>query len=158
MTIHILERDQSIGRPVEKVFAFFANAENLARITPPWLSFRIVSPTPIHMELGTRITYQIRWRLVRLRWLTEIVEWQSNRCFTDTQIEGPYSLWHHTHTFEPDAGGTLMRDTVRYQLPLGPVGAIAHHFRVRRDLETIFDYRAEQIRRLLEPDKLSPGQ
>ena len=150
MPTHLLEREQWIGRSVEDVFAFFSNAENLARITPPWLTFRILSPTPIAMEIGTRIAYQIRWRFVRMNWISEIVDWQPNRSFVDRQIEGPYALWHHTHSFQRDVAGTLMRDTVRYELPLGPLGNIAHRLKVKSDLESIFDYRAIQIRALLQ--------
>ena len=69
--------------------------------------------------------------------------------FTDVQVRGPYRSWHHTHSFEPHAGGTLVRDTVRYELPLGPLGRIAHAAFVRRDLERIFDFRHEEVARRL---------
>jgi ligand-binding SRPBCC domain-containing protein len=149
MHIYKLERRQFIARPVEEVFAFFADAANLERITPPWLSFRIVSPTPIEMTVGTRIAYQIGWHLLRLNWISEIVEWEPNRSFSDVQVQGPYSYWHHAHSFRPHDGGTIMRDTVHYKLPLGPLGRIAHRLKVRRDLDAIFDYRAAQFERLL---------
>jgi ligand-binding SRPBCC domain-containing protein len=56
-------------------------------------------------------------------------------------------MWHHTHDFEPAPGGdgTLMRDTVRYALPLGPLGELAHRLVVRRDLERIFDFRERAV-------------
>ena len=63
--------------------------------------------------------------------------------FVDQQIHGPYALWHHTHEFEAADGGTLMRDTVRYAIPYGPLGELARRAFVARDLERIFDYRAE---------------
>ena len=65
------------------------------------------------------------------------------------QVRGPYSLWHHTHEFEPAGSGTRIRDLVRYTLPLGPVGAAAHRLLVKRDLERIFDYRREAVRAAL---------
>ncbi len=60
----------------------------------------------------------------------------------DVQRRGPYALWHHTHTFTSDEGGTRMRDVIRYALPLGPLGRLMHRLLVRRDLEAIFAYRA----------------
>ena len=59
------------------------------------------------MKPGTLIRYRIRWRFVSLRWLTEITEWQPPTRFVDVQRQGPYKLWHHTHTFEPERNGTL---------------------------------------------------
>ena len=66
-----------------------------------------------------------------VRWLTRIEEWHPGRSFVDAQIRGPYRLWHHTHTFEQAAGGTLVRDRVRYALPLGALGEVAHRAFVR---------------------------
>jgi ligand-binding SRPBCC domain-containing protein len=45
--------------------------------------------------------------------------------------------------------GTLIRDCVRYALPLGPIGAVAHAVLVRRDLARVFDYRRDAVVRLL---------
>ena len=84
-----------------------------------------------------------------MRWRTRIVVWEPDRRFVDEQVRGPYALWHHTHTFEPHAEGTLMRDRVRYRLPLGLAGAVAHLAFVRRDLEQIFDFRRDEVERRL---------
>jgi ligand-binding SRPBCC domain-containing protein len=42
-----------------------------------------------------------------------------------------------------------MTDRVRYRLPLGPLGELAHPVFVRRTLERIFDFRRDRIARLL---------
>ena len=147
MTPHVYEREQRLpGRP-EDVFAFFADARNLEAITPPLLRFKMLTPDPIVMARATLLRYRLRVHGVPVRWLTEIREWDPPQRFVDEQLEGPYALWHHTHTFADDgAGGTLMRDVVRYELPLGAVGALAHRL-VRRDIEQIFDHRARASRR-----------
>ena len=143
----VLRREQRLPRPPAEVFPFFADAGNLEAITPPWLSFRIVTPRPIEMRQGTLIEYRLRLHDLPIRWLTVIADWEPGVRFVDTQIRGPYALWHHTHEFEPDGDGTLMRDTVRYALPFGPFGLLAQRLFVARDLERIFDYRAEALRR-----------
>jgi ligand-binding SRPBCC domain-containing protein len=144
--MHILRREQELpGRP-DEVFAFFADAANLEAITPPWLRFAIATPDPIAMGPGTLIAYKLRLHGIPIRWLTRIELWEPGVRFVDRQLRGPYALWHHTHEFEPvGADRTLMRDTVRYALPFGPVGRIAHRLFVRRDLARIFDYRADLI-------------
>ena len=95
------------------------------------------------------IEYTIRWRGLPIRWLTEIEEWLPGKRFVDRQVRGPYRLWHHTHGFEEAGDKTIMEDIVRYALPLGPIGRIAHAVLVRRDLERIFDFRASRIQELM---------
>jgi ligand-binding SRPBCC domain-containing protein len=147
--VHILDRTQVLpGQPPE-VFAFFADAFNLEAITPPWLGFRIATPRPIEMAEGALIEYRLALHRVPVRWLTRIEVWEPGARFADVQVRGPYRSWHHTHSFEPHADGTLVRDTVRYELPLGPLGRLAHAAFVRRDLERIFDFRHEEVARRL---------
>jgi ligand-binding SRPBCC domain-containing protein len=146
---HILRREQWLPRPIEDVFAFFSEARNLEAMTPPWLGFRIVSPGTIVLRLGTRIHYRIRLHRLPLRWVTEIQTWGPPHEFVDVQLRGPYRFWHHTHRFERVDGGTLVRDAVRYVLPFGPLGRLAHAWIVKPDLEAIFDYRALRMTELL---------
>jgi ligand-binding SRPBCC domain-containing protein len=145
----VLKREQWIPRPLDDVFAFFSDANNLGTITPPWLGFRILMPDQIEMQSGAEIAYMLRWHGLPVRWLTEITRWEPPTGFDDVQLEGPYSLWHHTHSFQPLDGGTLIRDTVHYALPLGFLGRLAHAFVVKAELNTIFDYRARVVSELL---------
>src|SRR5689334_13428786 len=131
VTPYVLQREQWIPRPLEEVFAFFADAGNLEAITPAWLGFRILTPRPIVMRPGAHIRYQLGWHGIPLRWLTEIETWEPPHEFVDVQLQGPYRLWHHTHRFEAADGGTVMRDVVRYALPLGLLGRFAHALLVR---------------------------
>ncbi|MFN8160312.1 MAG: SRPBCC family protein [Solirubrobacterales bacterium] len=147
-----IERTQRLAQPRPQAFEFFADAFNLEAITPPWLHFRVLTDPPIEIGEGTLIDYRLRLHGVPVRWRTEIREWRPPERFRDVQIRGPYAVWDHTHSFEPNgAGGTVMRDLVRYEMPLGPLGQLAERLLVRRDLERIFDYRAAAI------ERLSPG-
>ena len=148
--VHALERVQRLPRPPEEVFELFADASRLEEITPPWLSFHLVTPGPIEMGVGTLIEYRLRLHGVPIRWLARIDVWEPGRRFVDVQVRGPYRLWRHEHTFERDGRGTLVRDVVRYALPRGPLGALAHFAFVRRDLDRIFDHRHDAVARLVE--------
>lgn len=152
MRHHRLEREQHVTRPPEEAFELFADALRLEAITPPWLAFRVVTPAPIEMRAGTLIEYRLRLHRLPIRWLTRIEVWEPGRRFVDVQVQGPYRLWHHTHEFKSVGhDATLIRDIVRYALPLGPIGALAHIAFVRRDLERIFDFRRQAIERLMAP-------
>jgi ligand-binding SRPBCC domain-containing protein len=145
MSEHRFESDIWLPRLRQEIFPFFADAANLERITPPWLSFRVVSPQPIEMRSGALIDYRLRVHGLPLRWRTRIEEWDPPRSFVDRQLRGPYRLWLHTHSFEERDGGTLCRDVVRYAVP---GGALVERLFVRRDVERIFAYRATALRRL----------
>ena len=130
--------------PPEKLFPFFADAANLDALTPPWLNFHIVTPPPIAMREGALIDYRLRVRGVPLRWRTRINIWQPPHRFVDEQLRGPYQQWLHEHTFEPRDGGTLACDRVRYAVPFD---FLLHRWLVRPDVEKIFAYRAQELRK-----------
>jgi ligand-binding SRPBCC domain-containing protein len=151
MRIHTLERDQVVPLPPDEVFRFFADIRNLEPMTPPWLRFRVQTDPGLQLEPGALIEYRLTLHAVPVHWITRIEEWEPGRRFLDTQIRGPYALWEHTHTFSPVEGGTRIEDRVRYALPFGPLGELAHVAFVRRDLRRIFDFRRDAAARLLRP-------
>jgi len=145
----LLEREQRVELPIEQTFELYGDASHLARLTPAFLNFRVVSPAPVVMGVGTLIEYRLRLHGVPIRWLTRIEQWEPPHGFVDRQVSGPYALWHHTHEFEADGDATLIRDRVRYRIGFGPLGALALRLVVRRDLERIFDHRRAVIADLI---------
>jgi hypothetical protein len=146
---HILLAEQFVARPLFEVFEFFSRPENLARITPPSLGFVILTPSPIEMKAGTLIDYTIRLAGIPLRWRTLISVYDPPNRFVDEQLKGPYAYWHHTHRFSSVEGGTMIHDEIRYALPFGPFGMLAHCLFVRRNLERIFSYRKVAVEKIL---------
>jgi ligand-binding SRPBCC domain-containing protein len=131
----------------ERVFAFFAEAANLERITSPELQFQVVTPQPIVMRMGTQIEYHLRLYGWPFTWLTHITRWEPPHVFTDEQIAGPYGQWVHTHRFHEQKSGTVIEDDVRYRLPLYPLGEITYPV-VRWQLRRIFAFRQQAIREI----------
>jgi ligand-binding SRPBCC domain-containing protein len=150
-SIHVLRREQRLAAPPSAVFPLFADPRCLEAITPPLLRFRLLTPDPISMGVGTFLQYALRLHGVPVRWDTMIQEWEPPHRFVDVQVRGPYRLWHHTHSLVPvdDGTATLMRDTVRYSVGFGALGEIARRALVLRDLEAIFAFRAERVPRLV---------
>jgi ligand-binding SRPBCC domain-containing protein len=155
MALHTLTRHTRLAHPIGRVFEFFSRAENLEAITPPWLAFRILTPPPIELREGALIEYALRVRGLPMRWVSRITDWNPPHRFTDVQVRGPYRVWEHTHSFVEVDGGTEMTDSVRYALPFGPLGEIAHRLVVARDLRSIFDYRARRVDTLMQHDRIN---
>lgn len=142
MRVYLLRSTTTVPRPLDEVFAFHADASNLQDLTPRWLDFRILTPSPIDMRPGTLIHYRLRLRGFPIRWLTEITAWEPPHRFVDEQRRGPYRLWIHEHRFEAVEGGTRISDTVRYAVPFG---SLVHGWAVGPDVRRIFAYRHERL-------------
>lgn len=143
----VLRARVRVARARAEVFEFFADPENLERLTPPELGFRILT-TPGPLEAGSLIHYRLRLFRVGFGWLTRIAVWDPPHEFADDQVRGPYARWYHRHRFTDDGDGTWVEDEVRFRLPLYPLGEIAAPL-VTRQLRRIFTYRRDALLRLL---------
>lgn len=146
MSDRVFTMRQWVPSPLERTFAFFSDAHNLERITPSFLSFRVLTPPPIEMAEGTVIDYRLRLRGIPMRWRSEITRWDPPHGFVDEQRRGPYRKWVHEHRFHAENGGARVEDHVTYQVP---GGALIDRKFVRPDIERIFAYRQRVIAELL---------
>ena len=172
---HSFQSEQWLPYPVELVFAFFANPENLPRLMPRWQQTRIeeaafapppprppsaspLQPKGIAAGAGTRMTISFRpfpYSPLRIPWEAEITEFTWNDHFCDHQLRGPFAYWRHCHTVRPktrtgeSGAGTLLRDEVEYELPLGKLGELANALVVPAQFRYIFRYRHKRTRELL---------
>jgi ligand-binding SRPBCC domain-containing protein len=160
---HAFESAMELPLPRDRVFGFFAAAGNLQKITPPELGFRIVTPPDVVIGAGTLLEYRLRLFGVPFGWVSRISVWEPPERFVDEQIRGPYRQWIHEHSFEEKAmrgraadggaadgvsrrpGATIIRDRVRYRLPLEPLGDLAYPL-VRLQLARIFAFRERAVR------------
>ena len=153
MKIYELYTKQIINRPISEVFTFFSRPENLAIITPKKLDFKIFTQGPIKMEKGTVIDHTIRLIFFRVHWRTLITSYEPSQSFTDEQLKGSYSFWHHTHNFDQTENGIEITDRVRYIVPFGLFGHFIHWLWIRHDIEQIFEYRRSVIDDLFSTEK-----
>ena len=137
-----LTAKMTVDLPREEVFEFFADANQLERITPSWLNFKVLTPRPITMKAGLLLDYKIRLHAIPIKWRTEISAWDPPFRFVDQQLKGPHKRWHHEHTFEEVDGKTVVLDNVHY-IPSG--GSLIHRFMVKPDLEKIFRFRHDTL-------------
>lgn len=148
--IHQLHREQIVSTDLDTAWAFIQSPKNLDRITPDDMPFEIVSPLPSRMYNGLLIEYRVGVPFVGMQtWLTELKHIRERHSFVDEQRIGPYRLWYHYHEIAEVEGGVRFVDRVNYVMPFGPFGEIARAVFVKKQLETVFDYRREALEREL---------
>ena len=154
MKVYKLKFEQKINSSLGQVFSFFSKPENLALITPPELDFKILTPGPIKMKEGQLIDYTIKIFGLKIRWRTLITEFDYPNSFVDQQIKGPYSMWHHKHTFHDCKDFVHMVDEINYSVSFGFLGRIMNYFFIRKDLVKIFNYRKNIINKHFKEKEL----
>lgn len=136
---------QFVGQPLRAVWPFFADERNLELLTPAWLQFKVTGKSTTALQSGSTIDYRLKLHGIPLRWRSRIDDWEPFKRFSDTQLKGPYALWHHTHDFEDLAGGTLMTDLVQFRLPVAPLGGLVAGAYVAHDVGKIFAFRRQTV-------------
>jgi ligand-binding SRPBCC domain-containing protein len=148
-------KESRIAAPPDRVFAFHESPGALGRLTPPWERV-VVESGGDSIRPGSRVTLRTRAGPLNLRWVAEHTEYEPPGLFADRQLSGPFASWYHRHRMIDDGHrGTLLRDEVEYELPLGPLGRLLGGRMVRRKLVRLFDYRHEQTRRIVEAGDFS---
>jgi len=148
--MHFLTTSTVINKPLSEVFEFFSNAENLNKITPPDMQFKILTPLPIIIKKGTLIDYKIKVNGIPLNWQTEITEFEVNKRFIDKQLKGPYRVWIHEHTFEEKDGKTIMNDHVQFLSPGWFLEPIINKLFIEKKVKGIFAYREKILTNLFK--------
>lgn len=135
------ERTVRLGVSAEEAYAWHARPGAFDRLKPPWQSLDVIEPLQ-ELANGARTVFRVRQGPIKIRWVADHEEVEPGRGFTDVQTRGPFAFWRHHHGFEPiDETSCLLRDSIRYRLPLGPLGRLAGGALLRRDLERMFHFR-----------------
>ena len=125
----------------ECVFAFHEQPEALKLLMPPWESSRIITQGRIS-ELGSQTIIEAKiLGLFSTRWIAEHTAYDPPRTFEDIQMAGPFRRWRHRHIIEPSPGGTILRDEIDYEPPLGILGRLAVPVLIEPRLRKLFAYR-----------------
>lgn len=139
---------------IEKAWDFFSNPNNLSQIMPSDMRFKVIKGATLPLHAGQIIQYKVTpLPYFNTTWVSEISHINKPHFFCDTQLEGPYTLWHHKHYLEKTKNGTKITDVIHYQIPLGFLGKLLHPLLVKPKLDAIFKYRSEQIKLLFNKNK-----
>ena len=160
---------QWVPYPIERVFAFFADPENLPPLMPRWQKARIersemVPPpgAPPHQVgkaaagKGTAMTISFRplpFCPIRMQWKARISHFAWDDHFCDEQLSGPFAYWLHCHRVQTESragvNGTIVTDDVTYAMKLGPLGDFANLLGGAMQMRALFRYRQRQLLKML---------
>lgn len=146
MKPHLLAFETKLHRPLKEVFDFFSNAENLNKVTPTEVSFSMLTPMPLKMQVGALIDYRIKLSGIPFFWRTQISVWEPPYRFVDEQAKGPYVFWRHEHIFEDKGDYVLMTDRLHYLSPGWFLEPLIDKFFIRPRIEKIWNYRDQQFK------------
>ncbi|MEM8739561.1 MAG: TIGR01777 family oxidoreductase [Planctomycetota bacterium] len=136
------EKTTPVPATRQRVFDWHTRAGAFERLTPPW------DPTRVLEYGGIRDGERVVLRVVApwpRKWVAVHEDFIDGVQFVDRQVKGPFPKWVHTHRVEPDALGRpnacVMRDSIDFKLPMGPLGAVAYRWFMRKQIEQMFDHR-----------------
>jgi ligand-binding SRPBCC domain-containing protein len=142
--------ESRIAASPESVFAFHEAPGALASLIPPWERVQVESGGG-SLKVGSRVVLKTYLGPIPLRWVAEHTLYEPPHRFADRQVSGPFARWEHTHNFLDDgSGGTILRDEVDYDVPLGAVGRLLAGGFIRRKLQRMFEYRHQKTRETME--------
>ncbi len=143
-------KESRIAASPGRVFAFHESPGALQRLTPPWERVQLIEGGK-SLQPGSRVVLSVPFGPLRLRWVAEHTEYEAGRMFADRQLEGPFASWYHRHLFLDDGqDGTILRDEVEYDPPMGYLGRWFAGRLIETKLRNMFDYRHEVTRKIVE--------
>src|SRR6185295_18617782 len=148
------QKESLIRASAEQVFAFHEQPDVLSLLMPPWESARVVQAAKIS-DVGSQAIIETKiLGPITARWVAEHTVYEPPRLFEDVQVKGPFKSWRHRHiiepNIEPNRAGTMLRDEIDYEPPLGFLGRALAPLLVQRRLQKLFAYRHDVTRRWCE--------
>jgi ligand-binding SRPBCC domain-containing protein len=162
--------EQWVPAPLDDVFAFFADPQNLPRLSPPDLDVKLgrlelVPPGFVPPEQAARRTrfagagtmVEVKFRApefpLPMAHDAHITDFVWGRMFRDQSVHWPFLNWDHKHEFAPlvrnGVRGTLVRDLVRYSLGPCLFGGLLHWLVVRKAVAQMFAYRQRALEKII---------
>mgnify|MGYP001545036365 CR=1 FL=1 len=139
-----------INAPIERCFLLSTSVELVARtlgMTP------VAGKTSGLILANDRLTWR-GWKFGLPQFHeTLITAYDAPRFFQDTMARGRFRTFHHDHEFTFIAGHTLLKDTVRFSLPFGPVGHLVGKHILVPHIRTLLANRFAVLKRIAESEE-----
>lgn len=150
----VFEKKSVVAAPVEKLFAWHTGPYAFERLVPPWENIQVLEKRGT-ITNGSRIVLRMKQGFWHIRWVAVHDDFIDGKEFRDTQVNGPFAQWVHTHQFQSLTEKTSqLTDHVEYKAFLGPLGDIVAGGYIAEKLKRNFNFR--HIRTQNDLKRLTP--
>lgn len=142
----------SIHAPIERCFDYARDMDIHTRTV--WKHTReqaVAGVTTGRIGEGDTVTFEASHFGIRQKLTSRITEYNRPYLFVDQMEKGAFKSMRHEHSFTRiDEQTTCMRDTLRFEAPLGVLGWIAERAFLKRYMLAFLKSRNFKLKALLE--------
>lgn len=149
----IIQTEIEIAAPIERCFELARDITVHTRTV--WKHTReraVAGRTEGGIGLGETVTFRATHLGVRQKLTSKIVVFERPFLFVDEMQKGAFKFMRHEHHFEQVDGGTLMKDVLSFQAPLGVFGRMADGLVLTPYMRRFLEDRNHELKILLEKE------
>jgi ligand-binding SRPBCC domain-containing protein len=148
-----IQLETRIAAPAMRVFLLSLSIDLHMESTAQTRERAIAGVTHGLIGPGESVTWQGRHFGLMLQHTSLITRYDPPFCFEDVMTKGMFTGFEHRHVFTTESGMTVMRDTLIFKAPLGPIGLLAERFVLRSYLKQFLEERNGHIKHVAESDE-----
>lgn len=142
--------ETQINAPIEVCFDLMRDIGLHTETTTHTNEKAVAGVTDGPIGLGQTVTFEGTHFGIRQRLTVKVVEFDRPGLFVDEMIDGTFRTFRHAHEFYPQAGATLMRDTLTWTSPFGILGRIVDKLLLERHLRDLVTGRNGRLKAIAE--------
>lgn len=147
----IITIETFVAAPIETCFDLARNIDIHTQTV--WKHTRekaVAGVTSGMISYGETVTFEATHFGVRQRLTSKITEYNRPYLFVDEMQKGAFKRLKHIHEFIEVEGGTILRDTLDFAAPLGPLGWIADQFVLKYYMKRFIEARNVELKKIAE--------
>jgi ligand-binding SRPBCC domain-containing protein len=109
--------ETEINAPVEKVFEYYTNPDNIKEAWPRDIVKESESLSGSKSEEGSEMKVKGEYMGKEEEMILEVVSKVQNRTVVTRQTEGPFKKWESIQEFQGNGNSTHIRHSIDYELP-----------------------------------------
>ena len=109
--------ETEINAPVEKVFEYYTNPDNIKEAWPRDIVKESESLSGSKSEEGSEMKVKGQYMGKEEEMILEVADKEQNRRLVTRQTEGPFKKWESIQEFQGNGNSTHIRHSIDYELP-----------------------------------------